>query len=438
MAEAASSQQFVMGGISHQTASLSVREMWALNTDEKKEALALLKEKAEGALQIVILGTCNRTEFYFYPAAEVPFDAINEVIGAIKKKDDPAGSNVLFSCAGDAAVRHLFQVAGGLDSQILGETEIQGQVKNDHQLARELGGCGSELGRLFEHALKAGKRIRRETALSEGVLSAGQAAVTLAEKVLGDLKKARVLLVGTGKIGSLTAQALVAKGVKRLDVASRTPAHARELAETINAETVPFDSVVRTAAECDLVISSTGAPEPLFKRTELAPLLRARSQRPLVVVDLAVPRDFEPGVTQLDNVFLHDLDDLEAVIEQSRNMRSRELPRCEMIIDEEVNKFTAQFLFRLEIEPLVRRLIDAGDAWWTHEVERSSEELSEENRRKVEEITGRLVRKFLLLPVNRLKRLRNRGDLSAEAITVIKELFKVGDHDYPSNRNESK
>lgn len=414
-------------GLSHHTAPLAVRELWALNGTEKAEVLASLAE--DGYNEAVILGTCNRTEFYLTRAGRPPLEAIQSALARIKGKTVDLGDHAIFTLQDKKAVTHLFHVAGGLDSQILGETEIQGQVKQDLQLSKTCGACGGELSRLFERALKVGKRIRSETRISEGVLSAGQAAVLLAQKILGPLQAPRVLLIGTGDIGRLTAQALAAQGAASLTITSRTADNAEKLASEFQARTVPFDESVQAIAQSDLVISSTASPVPLFNRQALEPLCRGRSERPLVVIDLAVPRDFDRDVGDMDYVFLHDLDDLEAVIEQSRKHRKNELPRCTMIIQEEVGKFLAQRTFRHEIEPLVKRLMAASEAWQQAMVEESAGHLPGESRAEVQAITRRLVRRLLLFPVNRLKGLRDRGDLSAEAITLLKELFEVNPND---------
>ena len=212
-------------GVSFRTAPLAVRELWALDAEQKERVLRALHEDLGG--QLAVLATCNRTEFYFLRPEPPSLDAIGTVLGALKERRQELDPAIFYFHAGAEAVSHLFSVAAGLDSQILGETEIQGQVKSDLTLARTAGTCGHELGRLFDHALRAGKRVRTETRLSEGVLSAGQAGVLLAGKVLGSLSGAQVLLIGTGKIGKLTARTLLDQGVGELRVASRTEANAR-------------------------------------------------------------------------------------------------------------------------------------------------------------------------------------------------------------------
>jgi len=434
MAKANALPQYRLWGVSHKTSPLSVRELWALNEEEKRDALKLLRGRT-GENQVVVLGTCNRTEFYFYGPAEPTLSSLNAVLREVKGGEGEADPSFFYFKSGGEAVSHLFSVAGGLDSQILGETEIQGQVRRDLALAREAGTCRDELGRLFEHALKVGKRIRTETRLSEGVLSAGQAGVLLAAKVLGDLSAREVLLIGTGKIGTLTARSLLAHGVGKLRVTSRTEGNARRLAELLSAETVPFAELAAAVARSDLVISSTAAPGHIVEYDALAPLVRSRSDRALVVIDLAVPRDFDPRTAEIENVFLHDLDDLEAVLAESRSKRLGELPLCEFIVEEETRKFITRQTFRTEIEPLVARLIREADSLWAEEVAKRAADLSPEARRAVEEVARKVARRVLLFPVKRLKDLRNRGDLTPEQMALIRTIFEVETDDTPSSGN---
>ncbi|HAK95564.1 MAG TPA: glutamyl-tRNA reductase [Planctomycetes bacterium] len=428
--------RFFLWGVSHRTAPLAVRELWALDRAEAARAAADFHAITGG--QVVVLATCNRTESYFYCAEEPPLAALKEALAAIKgRAADPHGRAVFHTHAGVETVQHLFEVASGLDSQILGETEIQGQVRDALKLAREGGACGGDMGRLFDHALRAGKRVRSETRLSEGVLSAGQAGVLLAGRVVGDLRRVEALLVGSGEIGALTARALVAAGVRRLRVTSRTEEHARALAREFSAEAVPFEDAKTVMAASDLVISSTSAPSCLFDKASLAPFLRRRADRPLVVIDLAVPRDFAPDTAEIECVFLHDLDDIEAIVAQSQTAREAEVPRARLIVEEEARKFAAVHAFRLEVEPVVRAFIEAADSWQREELARRAEELPPEARDKVAAIVRRLVHKVLFAPLNRLKALRNRGDLTPEALALVREIFEVGtDGDDPDRHTK--
>ena len=244
-------------------------------------------------------------------------------------------------------------------------------------------------------------------------------------KVLGDLARVEALLVGSGEIGRMTARALVAQGIRALRVTSRTEEHARALAEEFAARVVPFADVLQAAAACDLVISSTAAPGVIFEKAALAPLLRRRADRPLVIIDLAVPRDVASDVAGIDNVFLHDLDDLEAVLAQSRLQRACELPRCELIIDEEVQKFLAMHAFRREIEPVIRRLVDTVEIWQRAEVEGAVAALEPAAAEAVRAVVRRLTRRVLLFPINRLKALRDRGALAPETLAVLREIFEA-------------
>ncbi len=437
MAARETPDKFFLWGVSHRTAPLAVRELWALDHEEAARAAADFHAITGG--QVVVLATCNRTESYFFCAAEPPLAALHETLVGIKgRAADPQGRGVFHAHAGAETVQHLFEVASGLDSQILGETEIQGQVRDALKLAREAGACGNDMNRLFDHALRAGKRVRSETRLSEGVLSAGQAGVLLAGRVVGDLRKVEALLIGSGEIGALTARALVAAGVRRLRVTSRTEEHARALAREFGADVVPFQDAKAAMAASDLVISSTSAPVCLFDKAALAPFLRPRADRPLVVIDLAVPRDFAADTAEIECVFLHDLDDIEAIVAQSQTTREAEVPRARLIVEEEARKFTAMHAFRLEVEPVVRAFIEATDAWQREELAHGAEELPPEVRDKVAAMVRRLVHRVLFVPLNRLKALRNRGDLTAEALALVREIFEVGTDDDDPDRHAHK
>ncbi len=425
---------FFLWGVSHRTAPLAVRELWALNHEEAARVAGEFHAITGG--QVVVLATCNRTECYFYCPEQPPLERLNAALAKIKGRDPQVGGDEVFHThAGGQTVQHLFEVAGGLDSQILGETEIQGQVRDALKLARETKACANDMNRLFDHALRVGKRVRSDTRLSEGVLSAGQAGVMLACKVVGNLRNVEALLIGSGEIGALTAKALVAAGVRRLRVTSRTAAHAEELAREFSAAPVPFQDVHAAIAASDLVISSTSAAGYLFDKAALEPHLRPRADRPLVVIDLAVPRDFAPDVAQLEAVFLHDLDDLEAVVAQSQKSREAEIPRARLIIEEEVQKFLAMHAFRLEVEPVVAAFIDATDRWQREELGREGAELTPDVRDKVARMLRRLVHKVLFLPVNRLKAIRNRGDLTPAGAALVREMFEVRDDEHDSDRH---
>ena len=240
-------------------------------------------------------------------------------------------------------------------------------------------------------------------------------------------------------MGRVTAQALIGEGIASLRLTSRTEANARALAEKFQAEVVPFASVVEAVASSDVVISSTASPEVLLTAEKLGPLVRRRADRALVVIDLAVPRDFEEAVGQLPGVFLHDLDDLEAVIARSRSERRQEVPRCRLIVEEETERFLSRHIYRRRLEPLVGRALQAVESWRKAEVSRTTERLPEEGRELVDKITRRVVQRLLGLAVSRLKELRNRGELSVEDMSLLQallqEFIEVEEHEDAARRD---
>jgi glutamyl-tRNA reductase len=323
-------------GLSHKTAPVEIRERIAFAATELGTASAEAKGSAAVG-EIVVLSTCNRMELYATAAAaSTPAQTVESLVHWLKRRfslTEEIPADALFLHTGSEAAQHLFSVAGGLDSMVLGETEIFGQVKAAYQASHEAGATGGMLNRLFQEAFRAGKAVRNETDIQRGATSVGQVAVELAEQLFGDLKDCHVMLLGAGEIARRTAQSLQSRGAKRITIANRGYEKAVELATELGGTAVAFPSWPEQVPQLDIIISSTAAPEPIIRPQELKPgLARRRGGRPLFVIDIAVPRDVDPTVNSLENVYLYDIDALEKIAEQGRTKRVQELEKCHRIV----------------------------------------------------------------------------------------------------------
>jgi glutamyl-tRNA reductase len=331
--------ELVCLGVNHKTAPVEVRERFAVGTAKLGEAAQDLLEMA-GAPEGVVVSTCNRTEFYL--AADDAAAALERLQSGLAEKvhghEEP-----FYHYQQRAAARHLCKVVSGLDSMLLGETEIFGQVKQAYQAAHEAGATGPMLNKLFQKVFSVGKKVRTQTSIQEGSTSIGNVAVELAEKIFGHLKDSEVMVLGAGEMSRLTAQALVSRGAKSIIVANRTHERAIELAKEMKGRAVRFDNWLEELKNVDVVISSTGAPHTIIHREEVESLRRARKYRPLFMIDIAVPRDIEHAVGEIEEVYLYDIDALEQLAEEARARRGYQIIECEKIIEAELEKLVSPF-----------------------------------------------------------------------------------------------
>jgi glutamyl-tRNA reductase len=378
--------RLVLVGTSHRVAPVEVREQVALGRAEAAElARGLAGEDAEA----VCLSTCNRTELYLAHA--------DPEIAEARAEAALGGRAELYRLGDEAAALHLFRVAAGLDSLVPGEGEILGQVRT----AYEDGGTGPVLDRVFRQALHVGKKVRAETAIAESPSSVSSAAAALAQQVFGDLRDCRVLLVGAGEVGELAARSLAGRGASIAWVASRTLESARALAGGYEAEVVELQDLRPRLAEADIVVSSTSAPGFVLGPDQVP----ARRGRPLFVIDLAVPRDVEPEIGELDDCYLYDIDDLEAVVSESLSGRRREAARAESIVVEEAERFR-DWQASLDVVPAIASLRDWAERIRSGELAKAEGRLgglSDSERQTVESLTTQIVNKLLHLPIVRLK-----------------------------------
>jgi glutamyl-tRNA reductase len=286
----------------------------------------------------VVVSTCNRTEFYIAAKdAESGLQALEKAL-ADRHALEPDATEHFYRYARSEAASHLCRVVSGLDSMVLGETEIFGQVKQAYQAALHANTTGGVLNRLFQRAFGVGKKVRTETRIQEGATSIGNVAVELAEKIFGHLKDSEVMILGAGEMSRLTAQALVSRGARSIFVTNRSYERAVELANDMGGSAVRFDEWEKVLERVDVVISSTGAPHALIHREDVEKVRRARKFRPLFFIDIAVPRDIDPAVGEIEEVYLYDIDTLEELAEEARVRRQRQIEECDRIIADELAK----------------------------------------------------------------------------------------------------
>ncbi len=411
-------------GVSHKTAPVALRERLALPEGRAAGALAELVGHSE-IHEAVAISTCNRTEVYL--ACGDAVEAENAALAALSREAGIRPTELLgrlYSLRGADAVRHLFEVAAGLDSMIVGEAEVQGQVKRAYELALVEGATGPLTNRLFRDALAAGKRVRTETAIGRSQVSVSSVAVDLARDLLGDLGARRVLVIGAGGNGELTAQALHRKGVHTVFVANRHYDRAIGLAERFGGEAVRFDDLPAELVRSDIVVSSTGSPHQLVGREEMAAVMEQRTQRPLVLIDIAVPRDIEPTVRELPGVALYDMDDLQRAVAHGQVRRDAEATRARTLIDQEVERF-AQWLAGLDVVPTISALRARGEAIARQVLSENASRwrsLSEDDRERVEALARAIVSRLLHEPTVRMKRAAE-GEGSYVYVQALRELF---------------
>ena len=325
-------------GLSHHTAPIELREKFAIADGEIGAAAAQLRS-APGVSEAVIVSTCNRVEFYV--AAEQTAAGMAAVREFVTARVGAPEDGVFFQHATASGVRHLLRVVSGLDSMVLGETEILGQVKKAYAAATEGGATAKHLNKLFQRAFNVAKDVRTNTNITRGAVSVGSAAVELAEKIFGRLAMCKVMILGAGETSELTAGALQARGVQSIFVANRSYDRAAALALKMNGTAIHFDEWQRDFHDVDILIGSTAAPHHVLTAAQLAPIMHTRPDRPLFCIDLAVPRDIEPAVNNLDGVYLYDIDSLQAIAAHSLNVRRQELTLCEQMIERHAAEFGA-------------------------------------------------------------------------------------------------
>ena len=422
-------------GLNHETSPLHVRDALVLSDEEVGRTIQALRERA-GASEALVISTCNRTEVYARGAAiESPPDFVAALLHEIKGMDllGPKGS-YLYSYREPESVRHLFRVACGLDSQVLGEPQITGQVKDALSLAAKLGGSGPVLERLLDAALRSAKRARTETGIGRGPISSAYAAVGLAGKVLGSLTDKRILLIGAGEMAALAARHFQEAGVTQYMVANRGRERGEALAAAIPARAVSLEAIPVVLPGADIVIGATSSPQPIVHEPEVRGAMRVRKNRPLLFLDLAVPRDIDPAVARLPNVFLHDLDALGALVAQSLAQRRVEVPKVEAIVEEEMSRFL-RWHRSLAVKPTVTGFRSHFETVAREELQRHRGRFRPEDQAALDALVHGIVQKLLHRPTTRLSRADEDGARGVARIDAIQDLFGIDAQEDDADRD---
>jgi glutamyl-tRNA reductase len=421
--------ELLLLGTSYKTAPLALRERIAL-TERGMETLLAEVTSVPDVQEAVVLSTCNRTELYLVVGD--PVEAESAVVAQLARRAGLRPTQLLegvYSERNCDAARHLYRVASGLESMVVGEAEVQGQVKRAYELAQERGTTGTLTNKLFQAALATGKRVRTETGIGAGRQSVASVAVDLAYDALGDLDTRDVLIIGAGETAELTAEALHARGAATLFVANRRRERAEVLAHRFSGSTLSFDELPAAMLRADIVVASTSSPHALIEAEVLAEVMAQRDGRPLLLIDLAVPRDVEPACGGLPGVKLANVDDLRAVIDRHASVRQSEAKRAEEVVEEEIATF-ASWLGSLEVMPTIaalRRHADAIVAGVLEENEARWESLSERDRERVVAVARTVAQRLLHEPTLQVK--QADGGARHARMHVLRELFGLLDEE---------
>ena len=408
-------------GLNHKVCPIEVREKLAFSKAASQDALRLMKGRVR-ASECFLLSTCNRVEAYFIAdsSSQVKED-FEKFLSEFHKIDAKEFRHHLYQYENEEAARHLFKVICGLDSLVLGENEIHGQIKEAFGWASESGTLGPVLGRLLERAFQVSKKARTDTKINEGAVSIPSVAVELAEKIFGRLHGEKVLVLGTGEMSELTIKHLMTSGAGSILVANRTFEKAKTLAAQFNAEAVHFDDWLERLKSVDIVIASTAAPHPVLTHENVVGVMRSRRQKPLFLIDIAVPRDVESKVGEIDDVYLYNIDDLRVVAESNLKERKKEIEACERMIDQRVEEFF-KWLNGLESGEVINRFRDYLDFCLEQELAaRFNGTLTPAER---EELRTRIRGKIMHAPLEKLKEAAKNGG-THRYIEVIEALFDV-------------
>ena len=414
--------QLALVGLSHKTAPVEVRERMAFSSDALRAALTSLVGRQE-VNEALILSTCNRVEVVAESADE---RLIREFLCEFHQIPHESVSKHLYSFRNVEAIRHVFRVAASLDSMVIGEPQILGQVKEAYRIAADAGTVGMHLSALMNRAFAVAKKVRSETGISQSAVSVSYAAVELARKIFGDLAGKTVMIIGASKMGELAAKHLKRAGVSSVLVTNRTFERAVELAKVFEGAAVPFEHFADHMVGADIVITSTGATHFIIGKSQAEQIIHRRKNKPMFFIDIAVPRDIDPSVNEIDNVFLYDIDDLQQVIDENLKERLKEASRAEEIIASEVEAFCLKMKGR-EVVPTIVQLRETLEKLRRDEIERNRrhlKDLSPEQQEALDQITKSLVNKILHTPIEQLKQLAHDPQ-GPDIADLIRKIFNV-------------
>jgi glutamyl-tRNA reductase len=428
----------IVVGLNHKTAPVHIRERVAFPEKSIHEPLRAL-HAAPGVRETMILSTCNRVEIAaVVDGREQGAAAVRAFVARHHDVPEAELAPHLYLHAGADAVRHLFRVASSLDSLVVGEPQILGQVKDAYQFAREAGAVGAVLDRLLKKALSVAKLVRTETEISRSAVSVSFAAVELAKKIFGDIEGRAAMIVGAGEMAELAVKHLVSSGVRDVFVVNRTFEKAVELAREFGGSAVKFEELFDQMVLSDIVISSTGAPHFIIKGDDVKRVMTRRKHRPMFFIDIAVPRDIEPAVNDVDNAYLYNVDDLQSVVDGNIKERRKEAEKAETLVDAEVGTFE-KWIASLQVVPTIVELRQSVDAMRAAELEKSLGKLGhleQKDRDQIAQLTQSLVNKILHSPLTVLKESSQTPEAGVY-LEVTRKLFNLAERPAGQGGNAS-
>ena len=423
----------VIVGLSHKTAPVEIREKLAFAPTAMERPLRQMLELptiAEG----LIVSTCNRVELCAATKEpEAAIAALRRFLAEYHEVPPEEINGKLYNYQGEEAIRHLFRVSSSLDSMVLGEPQILGQIKTAYGYAAEFRTCGLILNRFLHKAFSVAKRVRTETAIASNAVSVSFAAVELARKIFDRLDNKGVMIIGAGEMCELAALHFVANGVSKVLVTNRTFERAEKLAAEFQGKAIPFEDFVDHLAEVDIVMTSTGAPNFILGQRQMEEVLKRRKNRPMFLIDIAVPRDIDPKVNKLDNAYLYDVDDLQGVVQANLKERQKEASKAEAIVEQEIGQFH-QWLGNLEVKPTIIALRRKLEEIRQQELDKTFsnlKDLTAGQRKSIEAMSSAIINKILHQPTSILKRTQNdsSGEDYVDAVRVLFDLPAPADND---------
>ncbi len=416
----------ILVGMNHRTAPLEIREKLSISCDDDAATFKKIKD-ISSINEALYLSTCNRVEVLAHVSDAAAAETyLKELIFSHGNLSSEEMEQCLYIYRNDGAVRHLFRVASSLDSMVMGEPQILGQVKDAYRRSVEQEATGVMLNKLLHSSFRVAKRVRTETAISNNAVSVSSTAVELAKKIFGDLRGKNALVIGAGEMAELAAKHLIGNGVKKVTFTNRTPERALKMANDLHGDTVSFDLLGEALSDVDIIISSTGAPGYIIDGEMIATALRRRKNRLLFIIDIAVPRDVDPVVAKTDNVYLYNIDNLQSVVDENMKNRISEAEKAEAIIEEEVTGFSG-WLKRLQVVPTIVDLRGKVESIIQGEMEKAGswmKNLDEGEKENIEILVNSIINKILHDPVTGLKEESENGGANPY-VAVIKRLFKL-------------
>ncbi len=428
-------------GLNHKSAAVEVRERFALSAHCSPDSWAIPRGQTIG--EALILSTCNRVEIlacaknYISSCVYGQDQIVSDLLNHWAKACGFSGEDLrpyVYVHKNKNAVRHLFTVASSLDSMVVGEPQILGQLKDAYRNAVKSKSTGTIINRLLHKAFSVAKRVRTETAVSSSAVSISYAAVELAKRIFGNMQENRAMLIGAGEMAELSAMHLLQAGIQHIYVANRTLERGKELAKQFNGTAIAFDDLVNHLTDVDIIITSTGSPEPIIRAKDLKPILQKRKYKPMFFIDIAVPRDIDPDVNGLENIYLYDIDDLKEVVEENLAGRRDEALKAAHIVDDEVDLF-CYWLRHLDVQPTIVDIIQRADTLAAEELQRTLKRLGpvdDKTREALETMTTALTRKLNHAPIAFLKRGTMSEEGTAPRINIVRRIFDL-DNEYKNS-----